>query len=97
MIKEFEVQYDFENEKRFIRIIKTPKIKRDIFMRKIYVDKKSEHIFEPKKHDLGVIPFCSYPLYFDGVRWLIGNKAFKNVTIIMRGQKQFFMPEVEND
>jgi hypothetical protein len=97
MMKEFEVKYDFENEEGLIRIIKTPKIRRDNFMRKIYVDKQSEHIFEPKKHDLGVNSNCSDSLYFDGVHWFIGMRAFGNADIIMRGQKQFFMPEVEND
>lgn len=97
MMKEFEVKYDFENEEGLIRIIKTPEIRRDNCMRKIYVAPESEHIFEPKKHDLGVHSNCSDSLYFDGLHWFIGNKAFKNADIIIRGQKQFFMPEVEND
>jgi hypothetical protein len=97
MMKEFGVEYDFENEEGLIRIIKTPEIRRDNCMRKIYVDKESEHIFEPKKHDLGINLVFSDSLYFDGLDWFIKNIKFKNADIIMRGQKQFFMPEVEND
>jgi len=64
---------------------------------KIYVAKESEHIFEPKKHDLGINLVFLNSLYFDGLDWFIENIKFKNADIIMRGQKQFFMPEVEND
>ena len=51
MMKEFGFKYDFENEEGLIRIIKTPEIRRDNFMRKIYVAKESENIFEPKEDD----------------------------------------------
>jgi hypothetical protein len=65
---------------------------------KFYVDKESEHIFEPKKGDLahydlnggsGVYQFTNKP-----IRWAEG---VTNIQIIRRDNKQFFMPEVEND
>lgn len=60
--------------------------------------KESEHIFEPKKGDLahydlnggsGVYQFTNKP-----IRWAEG---VTNIQIIRRDNKQFFMPEVEND
>ena len=67
MMKEFGVKYDFENEEGLIHIIKTPEIRRDNFMRKIYVAEESQKIFNSVSE------------------------------IIYRDNKQFFMPEVEND
>ena len=98
MMKEFGVKYDFENEESLIRIIKTPENRRDNFMRKIYVGKESEHIFESKEGDLahydlnggsGVYQFTNKP-----IRWAEG---VTNIQIIRRDNKQFLMPEVEND
>jgi len=65
---------------------------------KIYIEERSEHIFEPKKGDLahydlnggsGVYQFTNKP-----IRWAEG---VTNIQIIRRDNKQFFMPEVEND
>jgi hypothetical protein len=105
MMREFGVKYDFENEEGLIQIIKTPKIKRDNFMRKIYINKESEHIFEPKNYDLagftrddGISTVAQY----DEAKKAFINGNFRilkkyNPKIIMRDNKQFFMPEVEND
>jgi hypothetical protein len=91
MMKEFEVKYDFENEESLIRIIKTPEIRRDNFMRKIYVAKESQKIFKFKKSDLVKYGFGSVDFY--------NQISQKNSVseIIYRDNKQFFMPEVEND
>ena len=105
MMKEFKVKYDFENEEGLIRIIKTPEIRKDNFMRKIYVGKESEHIFEPKKGDLagftrddGISTVAQY----DEAKKAFINGSFRilkkyNPEIIIRDNKHFFMPEVEND
>jgi len=91
MMKEFGVKYDFENEEGLIRIIKTPEIRRDNFMRQIYVAKKSEKIFKFKKNDLVKYGFGSVDFYNQ-----ISQKH-AITEIIYRNGKQFFMPEVEND
>jgi hypothetical protein len=95
MMKEFGVEYDFENEEGLIRIIKTPEIRRDNFMRKIYVAKESEHIFEPKKGDKD-----ENGLFFDGKHWTDGISyaiSSEQSKTSFRFGKQFFMPEVENE
>jgi hypothetical protein len=91
MMKEFEVKYDFENEESLVRIINTPEIKKDNFMRQIYVAKKSEKIFKFKKSDLVKYGFGSVDFYKQ-----ISQKNSVS-EIIYRDGKQFFMPEVEND
>jgi len=91
MMKEFGVKYDFENEEGLIRIIKTPEIRRDNFMRKIYVGKESQKIFKFKKSDLVKYGFGSVDFYNE-----ISQKNSVS-EIIYRDNKQFFMPEVEND
>jgi hypothetical protein len=105
MMKEFEVKYDFENEEGLIRIIKIPEIRRDNFMRKIYVATKSQEIFKPRNYDLakftrndGISTIGQY----DEAKKAFLNGNFRilkkyNPKIIMRDNKQFFMPEVEND
>lgn len=72
---------------------------------KIYVAKESEHIFEPKNYDLagftrddGISTVAQY----DEAKKAFINGSFRilkkyNPKIIMRDNKQFFMPEVEND
>jgi hypothetical protein len=99
MMKEFGVKYDFENEENLIRIIKTPEIRRDNFMRKIYVAKESEHIFEPKKRDEGrwARPVGAHYANHNGEQWVSAGIEPNPPEIIMRDNKQFFMPEVEND
>jgi len=91
MMKEFEVKYDFENEESLVRIINTPEIKKDNFMRQIYVAKKSEKIFKFKKTDLVKYGFGSIGVYNQ-----ISQKH-AITEIIYRNGKQFFMPEVEYD
>jgi hypothetical protein len=91
----FGVKYDFENKEGLIRIIKTPEIRRDNFMRKIYVAKESEHIFEPKTGDRD-----ENGLFFDGKDWTNGFSyaiSSEQSKTSFRFGKQFFMPEVEND
>jgi hypothetical protein len=72
---------------------------------KFYVAEESEHIFEPKNYDLakftrddGISTIAQY----DEVKKAFINGNFRilkkyNPKIIMRDNKQFFMPEVEND
>jgi len=72
---------------------------------KIYVAKESEEIFKPINNDLaqftrddGISTIAQY----DEVKKAFINGNFKilekyNPKIIMRDNKQFFMPEVEND
>ncbi len=105
MMKEFGVKYDFENEESLVRIINTPEIKKDNFMRQIYVAKESEEIFKPRNYDLagftrddGISTIAQY----DEAKKAFINGSFRilkkyNPKIIMRDNKQFFMPEVEND
>jgi len=68
------------------------------FENRLIVAEESEHIFEPKQGDLGhydlnggsgVYQFTNKP-----IRWAEG---VTNIQIIRRDNKQFFMPEVEND
>ncbi len=83
------------------RIIYDEYIIEDWNNRELILDKKCEYfilpeynyIFEPKKHDLGLRTDIADSLYYDGFYWCIGNKEFKNATIIMRDQEQFFMPK----
>jgi hypothetical protein len=75
------------------------------FENRLIVAEESEHIFEPKKHDLagftrddGISTIAQY----DEVKKAFINGNFRilkkyNPKIIMRNEKQFFMPEVEND
>ena len=72
---------------------------------KIYVATESEHIFKPINNDLaqftrddGISTIAQY----DQVKKAFINGNFRilkkyNLKIIMRDNKQFFMPEVEND
>jgi len=60
---------------------------------KYFILPEYNYIFEPKKHDLGLRADIADSLYYVGDCWRIGNKEFKNATIIMRDQEQFFMPK----
>ena len=72
---------------------------------KIYVAPESEHIFKPRNYDLagftrddGISTIAQY----DEAKKAFINGSFRilkkyNPKIIMRNEKQFFMPEVEND
>lgn len=74
---------------------------------RIYVKYESAYIFEPKEGDIG---FCNLdniyggtriaPISFDLGGWKATGHMWevaKNPKIIFRDNKQFFMPEVEND
>jgi hypothetical protein len=88
MIKEFEMFASDKNEHYLFRYslfeadFKLFRILEELD--KIYVAKESEHIFNQKKGDL---TYGVFFLYFDE----------KGYNIIMRDNKQFFMPEVENE
>jgi hypothetical protein len=69
--------------------------KHENFVEKYFILPEYNYIFKQKKHDLGLRKDISDSLYCDGLYWCIGNKEFKNATIIMRDQKQFFMPKLE--
>jgi hypothetical protein len=56
-----------------------------------YVAKESEYIFEPKKGDYAKVGnWGLWCLTEDIIK-----KEFDDITLIMRDNKQFFMPEVE--
>jgi hypothetical protein len=108
MMKEFGVKfeckdtngdvYDFQEWYLNSNNISELSLELENFPISIYVAKESEHIFEPKQGDLGhydlnggsgVYQFTNKP-----IRWAEG---VTNIQIIRRDNKQFFMPEVEND
>jgi len=109
MMKEFKMFASDKNENLFLRYsLFEPDFKLFRILEeldKIYVAKESEHIFEPKKHDLagftrddGISTIAQY----DEAKKAFINGSFRilkkyNPKIIMRDNKQFFMPEVEND
>jgi hypothetical protein len=66
---------------------------------KIYVAKESEHIFEPKKGDEGrwLRKIGAHYANYNGEQWVSAGIEPNPPEIIMRDNKQFFMPEVEND
>ena len=66
---------------------------------KIYIAKKSENIFEPKKGDEGrwLRPIGAHYANHNGEQWVSAGIEPNPPEIIMRDNKQFFMPEVEND
>jgi len=73
--------------------------------KKIYVAKESEEIFKPINNDLAQFTrddVISTVAQYDEVKKAFINGNFRilkkyNPKIIMRDNKQFFMPEVEND
>lgn len=74
---------------------------------RIYVKKESEFIFEPKKADFILLPDIESFVVIDEVKKVFDNGNIETVSyqrpfekgkqIIMRDNKHFFMPEVEND
>jgi hypothetical protein len=78
---------------------------------KIYVAPESEHIFEPKKGDIGCSPSKDYggaliPVTVQSYHkrtnstevYFPGREFYDDdFKIIMRDKKQFFMAEVENE
>jgi hypothetical protein len=64
---------------------------------KIYVPKELEHIFEPKKGDEGrwLRPIGAHYANHNGEQWVSAGIEPNPPEIIMRDNKQFFMPEVE--
>ena len=65
----------------------------------IYVAKESEHIFEPKKGDEGrwLRRIGAHYANHNGEQWVSAGIEPNPPEIIMRDNKQFFMPEVESD
>lgn len=65
---------------------------------KIYVEKRSEHKFDQRQGD--IIHYCllgtreTYTVTDTPCQW---SKDVTNIKIIMRNDKPFFVPEVEND
>jgi len=66
---------------------------------KYYVAKESEHIFEPKKGDEGrwLRPIGAHYANHNGEQWVSAGIEPNPPEIMIRDNKQFFMPEVEND
>ena len=68
---------------------------------KFYVAEVSEEIFEPKKGDIGhKITLCDSGFEFgkyDGKSWYCKRGYNKNLKIIMRDNKHFFIGELENE
>jgi hypothetical protein len=62
------------------------------------VTKESEHIFEPKKGDEGrwLRPIGAHYANHNGEQWVSAGIEPNPPEIIMRDNKQFFMPEVTN-
>ena len=73
--------------------------KEEHYCDKYYVAKESEHIFEPKKGDEGrwLRPIGAHYANHNGGQWVSAGIEPNPPKIIMRDNKQFFMPEVEND
>jgi hypothetical protein len=65
---------------------------------RIYVAPESEHIFEPKKGDEGrwLRPIGAHYANHNGEQWVSAGIEPNPPEIIMRDNKQFFIPEVEN-
>ena len=71
---------------------------------KYYVAPESEHIFEPKKGDLGIERnlHTLEPCFFGGTYWFYDNDYLEikphpqKVDIIYRNGKNFFNPKEEN-
>jgi hypothetical protein len=66
---------------------------------KIYIEERSEHIFEPKKGDEGrwLRKIGAHYANYNGEQWVSAGIEPNPPKIIMRDNKQFFMPEVENE
>jgi len=69
------------------------------FENRLIVAEESEHIFEPKKGYEGrwVRPIGAHYANHNGEQWVSAGIEPNPPKIIMRDNKQFFMPEVEND
>ena len=86
MMKEFGVEFDIRGIDNFVAYMKNP-----VDGARINVATKSQKIFKFKKSDLVIYGFGSIAFYYQ-----ISQKLYVN-EIIYRDNKQFFMPEVEND
>ena len=72
---------------------------------KIYVEPESEYIFEPKDMDIGITPrrignsFYEYSTVrgFQGWNAINAGKVGDGITILMRDNKNFFNPLIENN
>jgi hypothetical protein len=100
MMKEFGVEFDIKGINNFVAYMKNP-----VDGARINVATKSQKIFKPRNYDLagftrddGISTIAQY----DEAKKAFINGSFRilkkyNPEIIMRDNKQFFMPEVEND
>lgn len=100
MMKEFGVEFDINGIDNFVAYMKNP-----VDGARINVATKSQKIFKFKNNDLaqftrddGISTIAQY----DEAKKAFINGNFRilkkyNPKIIMRDNKQFFMPEVEND
>ena len=110
MMKEFGVKfeckdangefYDFQEWFLNSNNISELSLELENFPISIYVKKESEHIFEPKDDDLILHSSPdsdddAYKLWKSDIGSVWLKKYFSKT--IMRDNKQFFMPEVEND
>jgi len=87
MMREFEVEFDdIKGIDNFVAYMKNP-----VDGVRINVATKSQKIFKFKKSDLVKYGFGSIAFYYQILQKLYVNE------IIYRDNKQFFMPEVEND
>jgi len=109
MMKEFGVKfeckdangdvYDFQEWYLNSNNISELSLELENFPISIYVAKESEHIFEPKKGDEGrwLRPIGAHYANHNGEQWVSHGIEPNPPEIIIRDNKQFFMPEVEND
>jgi hypothetical protein len=86
MMKEFGVKFDIRGIDNFVAYMKNP-----VDGARINVATKSQKIFKFKKSDLVKYGFGSVDFYNQISQ---KNSVYE---IIYRDNKQFFMPEVEND
>ena len=94
MMREFEVEFDIKGINNFVAYMKNP-----VDGARINVATKSQKIFKPKKGDEGrwLRPIGAHYANYNGEQWVSAGIEPNPPEIIIRDNKQFFMPEVEND
>jgi len=106
MMKEFGVGFILEDEEKLRSFLGVGlSEEKETFEEKLrikskyFIAKESEHIFEPKKGDEGrwVRPIGAHYANHNGEQWVSAGIEPNPPKIIMRDNKQFFMPEVENE
>lgn len=94
MMKEFGVEFIYETRDGFVKLQNV-----ELFgaFDKIYVAKESEHIFEPKEGDYGIIKGRIGNSFsrFHQDDWVSHANIGILPSIIMRDNKQFFMAKQE--